>query len=162
MSRVSTEGKTMEEKMAMADEISRNYFKKGLNCAECVFRTFADMHDINFPDEVIALTTGLGGGIGQQKSACGAITGAVMALGTVKGRRNPFEYEETSDRIKQLYGNVYPIFKEMTEEMKEHCGTLICSELSAPHGDFEGKARKKNCMEMIGYCSSIVTKYADK
>lgn len=162
MCRVSTEGKTTEEKMLMAEEISRNYFKKGLNCAECVFRTFADMHDINMPDEVIALTTGFGGGIGQQKSACGAITGAVMALGTLKGRRNPFEYEETSDRIKQLYGGIYPIFKEMTNEMKEHYGTLICSELSAPHGDFEGKTRKKNCMEMIAYCSALVTKYAEK
>lgn len=162
MSKVSTEGKTTEEKMAMAEEISRNYFKKGLNCAECVFRTFADMHDINMPEEVIALSTGFGGGIGQQKSACGAITGAVMALGTVKGRRNPFEYEETSDRIKQLNGNVYPIFREMTTEMKNNFGTLICSELSAPHGDFEGKERKRNCLDMVGYCSALVTKYAEK
>lgn len=162
MPKVSTEGKTMEEKMAIAEEISRNYFKTGLNCAECVFRTFADMHDINMPDEVIALTTGLGGGIGQQKSACGAITGAVMALGTLKGRRNPFEYEQTSERIKQLNGNVYPIFREMTTEMKNNLGTLICSELSAPHGDFEGKERKRNCLDMIGYCSALVTKYAEK
>ena len=64
MAKVSTEGKTTEEKMAMAEEISKGYFKQGLNCAECVFRTFADMHDINLPDEVITLTTGFGGGMG--------------------------------------------------------------------------------------------------
>jgi len=162
MAKVSTEGKTIEEKMAIAEEISRNYFKKGLNCSECVLRTFIDMHDINMPEDVIALSSGFGGGIGQQKSACGAITGAVMALGTVKGRRNPCEYEETSDRIKQLHRNVYPIFKDMTDEIKENFGTLICSELSAPHGDFEGKARKRNCMDMVGYCSALVTKYAEK
>ena len=63
MAKVSTEGKTTEEKMAMAEEISKGYFKQGLNCAECVFRTFADMHDINLPDEVITLTTGFGGGM---------------------------------------------------------------------------------------------------
>ena len=38
MAKISTEGKTTEEKMAMAEEISKGYFKQGLNCAECVFR----------------------------------------------------------------------------------------------------------------------------
>ena len=31
MAKVSTDGKTTEEKMALADEISRGYFRQGLN-----------------------------------------------------------------------------------------------------------------------------------
>ena len=162
MAKVSTEGKTTEEKMAMAEEISKGYFKQGLNCAECVFRTFADMHDINLPDEVITLTTGFGGGMGHTKNTCGAITGAVMALGTVKGRRDPFEHEDMKDRIAQLQKEIYPVFGEMVNEIKDEYGTLICSELSDPFGDFAGKARKKNCMQMIAHCSAVATKYADR
>lgn len=31
MAKVSTDGKSTEEKMALADEISRGYFRQGLN-----------------------------------------------------------------------------------------------------------------------------------
>ncbi|MDD5945928.1 MAG: C-GCAxxG-C-C family protein [Clostridia bacterium] len=161
MAKVSTEGKTTEEKMALADEISRGYFRQGLNCAECVLRTFMDMHDTDLPESIIKMASGFGGGMGHTKNTCGAITGAVLALGTVKGR-DPFEKEEMSDRVKQLTGEVYPLFGSMVNEMKEQYGSLICSELSDPFGDFAGKARKKNCMEMIAYCSSLAEKYADK
>ena len=161
MTKVSTEGKTTEEKMALADEISRGYFRQGLNCAECVLRTFMDMHDTDLPESIIKMASGFGGGMGHTKNTCGAITGAVLALGTVKGR-DPFEKEEMSDRVKQLTGEVYPLFGSMVNEMKEQYGSLICSELSDPFGDFAGKARKKNCMEMIAYCSSLAEKYADK
>ena len=76
--------------------------------------------------------------------------------------RDPFENEEMKDRIKQLQGEVYPVFGSMVNEMKEQYGTLICSELSDPFGDFAGKARKKNCMEMIAYCSALAEKYANQ
>lgn len=161
MAKVSTEGKTTEEKMALADEISRGYFRQGLNCAECVLRTFMDMHDTKLPDEVICMASGFGGGMGHTKNTCGAITGAVLALGMSKGR-DPFEKEEMKDRIKQLQSEVYPVFGSMVNEMKEQYGTLICSELSDPFGDFAGKARKKNCMEMIAYCSALAEKYANQ
>ena len=161
MAKVSTEGKTTEEKMALADEISRGYFRQGLNCAECVLRTFMDMHDTKLPDEVICMASGFGGGMGHTKNTCGAITGAVLALGMTKGR-DPFEKEEMKDRIKQLQGEVYPVFGGMVNEMKEQYGTLICSELSDPYGDFAGKERKKNCMEMSAYCSALAEKYANQ
>lgn len=161
MPKVTTEGKTIEEKMAVAEEISRGYFRTGLNCAECVLRTFLDMHDTDLPDSVIRMASGFGGGMGHTKNTCGAITGAVLALGTVKGR-DPFEKEELSDRVKQIQGEVYPVFGEMITEMKDEYGTLICSELSNPFGDFECKARKKNCMQMIAYCAALTEKYANK
>ena len=161
MAKVSIEGKTLEERMAMAEEISKGYFRQGLNCAECVFRTFMDMHDSELPDSVIRLASGFGGGMGHTKHTCGAITGAVLALGMEKGR-DPFEHEDMKDRVKQLQGEVYPIFGDMVNEMKEQYGTLICSELSDPFGDFAGKERKKNCMSMIMYCAALAEKYADK
>ena len=161
MPKVSTEGKTVEEKMAMAAEISKGYFRVGLNCSECILRTFLDMHDTDLAESIIRLASGFGGGMGHTKNTSGAITGAVLALGIEKGR-DPFDREDVSERIKYLQGSIYPIFGEMVNEMKEEYGTLICSELSNPFGDFECKARKKNCMQMIAYCASIAEKYANK
>jgi len=153
-------GKSLEELMALADELGRGYFRQGLNCAECVLRTFMDIYEVNLPDEIICMATGFGGGMGHTKNTCGAITGAVLALGAVKGR-DPFAAEEVKDRIRQLNEEVYPAFAPMIREMEQEYGTLICAELSAPHGDFEGRTRKKSCMQMIGYCCRLAEKYAE-
>ena len=154
--------KSLEELMALAEELGRGYFKQGLNCAECVLRAFMDIYEVNVPDEVICMATGFGSGMGHTKNTCGAITGAVLALGLVKGRRDPFgPKEEMGARIKQLQGEIYPIFGQMIEEIKAHFGTLICSEMNQQFDDFDGKPRKKNCMEAIAYCASMAVKYAE-
>lgn len=151
--------KTKEELMAEADNIARNYFRQGLNCSECVLRTFLDMHDSPLPDEVMALASGFGGGVGRTRNMCGAISGAVMALGVVNGRKNPFEKETPRERAKELT-QVYKPFAEMINEVQDTYGTVICRELSAPHGDFECKERKKSCQQIIGHCAALATKYA--
>lgn len=142
-----------------AYEIGRNYFKQGLNCTECVMRSFMDLKDIGYNDDIIALATGFGGGMGHTKNTCGAITGAVMALSSVVGRKNPLALESVGERIREL-DDIYAVVGRMVEEIEAEYGTLICKELSDPMGDFEGRTRKKGCMSIIGYCSQIAMKYA--
>ena len=151
---------TLEERMDEAERRGKDYFRQGLNCSECVLRTFMDMHETGLPESIIRLASGFGGGMGHTKNTCGAITGAVLALGLVKGR-DPFASEEVKDRITQLNEEVYPAFAPMIREMEEEYGTLICAELSAPHGDFDGRTRKKNCMQMIAHCCRLAEKYAE-
>lgn len=153
------ENKTIEESMTEAEAMAKNYFKQGLNCAECVMRTFLDTHDTGFSEEIMALSTGFGGGMGRTRNTCGAITGAVLALGTLKGRKNAFEKETPAERTKDLV-TIYEPFADLINEIKDTYGTLICSELSAPHGDFECKSRKKNCQQIIGHCAALAAKYA--
>ena len=150
----------IQERIATAENAAGEYFKQGLNCAECVFQSCLDMQNLNLPKEVIALASGFGGGMGQTRNTCGAITGAILALSALKGR-NPFEKETPKERIQQLQ-EVYIPFKEMVQEIEQQYGTLICRELSAPHGDFAGKARKQNCKQMISYCAGLVLKYAEQ
>ena len=163
MKREIAENMTMDELMVLADEKGRGYFRQGLNCAECVLRTFMDIYEVNVPDEVICMATGFGGGMGHTKNTCGAITGAVLALGLLKGRRDPFgPKEEMGDRIKHLQNEIYPVFGRMVEEIEAKYGTLICSEMSQPFGDFESKPRMRNCMEIIAYCAQLAVKYGEE
>ena len=162
MKKEIAQGKSLEELMALAEELGKGYFRQGLNCAECVLRTFMDIYECNVPEEVICMATGFGGGMGHTKNTCGAITGAVLALGLVKGRRDPFgPKEEMGQRVKQLQGEIYPVFGGMIEEMQAHFGTLICKEMSQQFDDFDSKPRKKNCMEAVAYCASMAVKYAE-
>lgn len=43
-----------------------------------------DIYDVELSEDILCMATGFGGGIGHTKNICGAITGSVMALGTVK------------------------------------------------------------------------------
>ncbi|WP_304508753.1 C-GCAxxG-C-C family protein [Anaerotignum sp.] len=144
-----------------AEQNSSNYFRQGLNCTECIMCTFLDIYNKDMPKECMALATGFGSGMGETKNTCGAITGAVMALSSAIGRKDPFAKETVRERIFELKG-VYSLVGEMIQEIEDHYGTLICKELSSPLGEFEGKARKKNCMEIIGYCGGLAMKYALK
>ena len=155
--------KTTEELMALADELGRGYFRQGLNCTECVLRTFMDLYEGGVPDEVLCMAIGFGGGMGHTKNTCGAVTGAVMALGLLRGRRNPFgPKEEMGERIKHLQQEIYPVFGEMVEEIEAKYGTLICREMSQPFGEFDSKPRMRNCMEIVGYCAQLAVKYAEE
>ncbi len=113
------------------EQDAKNGFRQGLNCSECVLGSFMANFETPFPKDVIALATGFGGGMGHTKNTCGAVTGAVMALSTIVGRKNPAEKETMAERIQELNG-IYDIVGRMVEEIKDEYGTLICSELAAP------------------------------
>ena len=155
------EDKSLEEKMNEAETLGRNYFRQGLNCSECVLRSFMDRHETGLPDEVITLASGFGGGMGHTQNTCGAITGAVLALGAVKGRKNPFALETPGERATELR-TVYEPFAEMIHEIEAQYGTLICKELCEPLGEFDDRPRKKNCQQIIGYCAALAEKYAEE
>lgn len=153
--------------MAAAREAAREYFRQGLNCAECVLQAYLDQNETGLqtgntlPADIIRLASGFGGGIGHTRNMCGAITGALLALGCVKGR-DPFALEEPKERVAQLQGEVYPPFAALVREVEGRYGTLICRELTAPQGEFEGRERKKNCQEIIGSCAALAAKYTEE
>lgn len=144
-----------------AEQRAKNYFRQGLNCSECVLQTILDLNETGLPPEIIRLASGFGNGMGNTKNTCGAITGAMLALSSVKGRKTPFEKETPKERIQELR-EMYPPFTEMIREIEDTYGTLICKELSDPHGDFNGKERKKSCQEIIGYCAALAQKYINE
>lgn len=154
--------KNVEELMQEARDISKACFREGMNCSECVMRSFMQMHDTGFPDEVIAMASGFGAGIGKTKNICGAITGAVMALGMVKGRRDPMALPEARDRSRQLQQEVYPVFADLIHDIEAEYGTLICSEMCNQFDDFDGKPRKKNCQQIVMSCAALAAKYAEQ
>ncbi|WPC44293.1 C-GCAxxG-C-C family protein [Clostridium sp. JS66] len=153
------QNKDIKDVMTEAESIARNFFRQGLNCSEYVYRTILDLYQPDLSPDTICLASGFGGGMGHTRNTCGAVTGAVLSLGSIKGRKNPFAKETPAERAQELK-EVYAPFADMVNEIEKNYGTLICKELSAPYGDFESRERKKNCQQIIGYCTSLVAKYA--
>ncbi|MDI3507168.1 MAG: hypothetical protein PWQ69_1148 [Methanomicrobiaceae archaeon] len=113
-------------------------FMRGYNCAQAVSSVFAG--DAGVPEEVIlGIATGFGGGVGHTGGTCGAVSGAVIAIGLLFGTTGPDEKE-----AKDL---TYEITREFVTRCAEKNGTVSCTELlGCDLSTAEGlaRARKEN------------------
>lgn len=144
------------------EQQARAYFREGLNCAECVFLAFLDSQESSLPRETVSLASGFGGGIGKTRHMCGAISGAVLAMGLEKGRVNPFAKESKKERAAELSEEVYPPFAALISDIEDHFGTLICAELTAAHDDFQSEGRRRGCMDVVGDCARLLAIHAQQ
>jgi C_GCAxxG_C_C family probable redox protein len=93
---------------------------KGFNCSQSVFHVFAEENGV---DEKAALRVAcaFGGGMARTAGICGAVTGAMMAIGLKHG----MDISENQDaRMK-----TYELSRKFFEEFKTLHGTLICKDL---------------------------------
>lgn len=73
--------------MKTRPEIAVEYFNGGCNCAQAVLSALIDYTGLDVETSQ-RLASGLGGGIGNANSICGAISGTVMAFGLWQGHTN--------------------------------------------------------------------------
>jgi len=72
-----------------AQTLAREHFLGGFNCAESSFWGVSQALGLPMNHELMRVGTAFGGGIGGCKSTCGALSGAIMAVGLALGRTSP-------------------------------------------------------------------------
>jgi C_GCAxxG_C_C family probable redox protein len=97
-----------------------NKFCDGLSCSQAVLSVYGAERGLD-TDLALRLATGFGGGMGRQGNTCGAVTGAVMAIGLERGSRS----REESDKKEETYQAV----REFMARFEEECGSTVCKEL---------------------------------
>ena len=131
-------------------EQAEELFLSGYNCAQSVVLSFAD--DLKFSKELAQkMAAGFGGGMGKQQETCGAVTGAIMVLGLLKG-----EEVNNNDELKaSAYGAVKDLTRDFVAEYKTtQCRDLIGCDLNTP----EGAAKFKDEKIMQNTCAGCVKK----
>lgn len=140
---------------------ARKNFSKGYNCAECVLEAVLATVDTGLPSAVLKMATGFGGGVGLYGDTCGAITGAVLAVGAVHGRT---DLPEGDDRkvvakaaAKELYGNpgLYRLFNQIPNTMVQKYGNTLCREICHQWKD------QWLCRDHALHCREIITDAAE-
>ena len=99
---------------------------KEFDCAESVLMIVHREHPLpGFESNIMKAASALGGGVGRWGSACGATTGAVMALGLAYGTDGEEPLEEFQDKREPLFemGRVF------MREFEEAFGSVNCSDL---------------------------------
>lgn len=95
-------------------DIAAARFAQKLNCAQSVFSAFAPRLGL---DEATALkiASPFGGGVARQGEVCGAVTGALMAIGLARGSSTPEKKEET-----------YRLSQEFLRRFEAKHKTILC------------------------------------
>ena len=122
---------TPEEVIAQVKKRAKNNFKTGLNCAESVFEAVIFHLETGLPHETMSIMTGFGGGGGLFGDTCGALVGAMAALGAVYGRRRvPTSAKAATE---ELYGEpgLYRLFNRLPNEFKQRYGSTQCRLLTS-------------------------------
>ncbi len=101
---------------------------RGCNCAQSVLCAFAEECGIN-EEILMKLSEGLGRGGGGMDAMCGALSGAIMAASV--------KYADGNILAPKSKETTYAIAKQMCDEFKKECGSLICAEIK---GVSSGKA----------------------
>jgi C_GCAxxG_C_C family probable redox protein len=101
-------------------ETAVQIFDGGCNCAQAVFGAYAGDFGVE-KNLALSLAVGFGGGMGRTQDVCGAVSGAIMAL----GMRTGFKEGEGRERINAAYAQV----RHFIEEFTKQTGTIKCREL---------------------------------
>ena len=133
-------------------------FKKGYNCSQSVFLTFAK--EFGIEDEMaLKLSSSFGGGMGRLREVCGAVT-AMFAIAGLK-------YGYISPNDDELKAKHYELIQTLAEKFKNKYGTIICRELlelpegadsPIPSKRTEEYYQTRPCEDFVCYAAEIIEK----
>lgn len=133
------------------------YHRQGFNCAESVLLGLCDRLGIE-NSLIPRIATGFGGGIGHTGDICGAITGAIMALGIRFGRENP----QDKDSRDRLYLLVEAFLKEAEKTLGYlDCCNLIGVRLNTKEGlkRYREENLRLKCQQIVETVENIAWRY---
>ena len=96
------------------------FYSEGLNCAQSVIASFADILEID-EETAFRMASGFGGGMGRLQETCGAVTGAFMVIGFLRGK-----YKEGDEESNEITNN---LIQEFSHKFAESHGTINCKAL---------------------------------
>lgn len=127
-------------------------FLEGKNCSQAVFVAFAP--DLGLSEETaLAVSIGLGGGVGRMREVCGAVSGSAMLVG--------LKYPELDKT------EVYEKVRMIIDEFKKTNHSIVCKELlglskpetsSVPEARNKEYYKKRPCVKIVEDAALAVEK----
>jgi C_GCAxxG_C_C family probable redox protein len=122
-------------------------FKSGFNCSQAVFSVFAK--NMGLDDEIsLKIACGFGGGM-RLGNTCGAVTGAIMAVGLKYGK---YKAEDKAAR-----DHTYELTKKFQAKFIEQNGSVVCRDLLGYDlGTPDGYEKAKENLAFVRICPNLV------
>jgi C_GCAxxG_C_C family probable redox protein len=116
-------------------EIAAARFSESFNCAQAVLAAFAARFGLD-EKTALKLASPFGGGVARRGEICGAVTGALLAVGLKEGAETPAGKE-----------HAYQLAGEFLRQFEAAHGSLLCRDLigcdlRTPAGNQQAAKRK--------------------
>jgi C_GCAxxG_C_C family probable redox protein len=109
-------------------------FESGWYCTEAVLKAVAEHEGIDSPI-IPCIATGLTAGIAHTSNLCGAVSGAILGLGLVMGRR------ASTDSVEPVFAATQELLAEFEQQHgSTNCRVLTGVDLNTPEGQAEFRA----------------------
>lgn len=134
------------------------YFRNKFNCSQAVFTVFGTDYGLS-ENECMKVACAFGGGMGRQQHTCGAITGAMMALGLKYGKG----LNDGEEKKQLTYSKTRELFAEfITLHGSTNCRELLNGlDLNDPEDHkmiIEQKLFDTNCEKYVADSVIIIEK----
>jgi len=136
-----------EQSKAAAVKEAERLHQASYNCAEAVLG--AVTLGLGYSPPPLRIATGFGGGVGRTGDICGAVTGAIMAMGWVGGRDVPTD--------KAAYAKTAEVIRSFLSQFREQHGSTVCAVLTGyDFGDAEAMGRFADDAERRAKCADYI------
>ncbi len=146
-------------KVTPHEKIAEELFLSGYNCAQSVFAAFSDLTGISKEDSA-RIASSFGGGMCGLRSTCGAVSGMLMALGTVRGYSDPADQKGKKEQ--------YAVGKALADEFSSLLGSVVCRELlagmklsSVPSVRTEEYYKSRPCAKFCAVAAHLLDSYLE-
>lgn len=142
--------------MSKADAALKSF--ESYNCAQSVISAYAEDFGMNL-NQALQAAVGFGGGMGRVQDVCGAVTGAIIALGLSSG----FTETDGREKINEVYAKVRRLINDFTEQKGTvKCRELLGCDLSTEEGHkhfADNRLRDTKCCSYIRLACELLDKY---
>jgi C_GCAxxG_C_C family probable redox protein len=134
----------------MKKQQASDYFQHGFNCSQSVFTVFSTDFGIS-EDNSLKIACAFGAGMARQQYICGAVTGALMAIGLKYGKALHDEESKKAETYKKTI--------EFFEKFKKLNGTISCKDLL--HGLDMNNSDDYARIKELGLFDTLCKKYVE-
>ncbi|MBR0372943.1 MAG: C_GCAxxG_C_C family protein [Mogibacterium sp.] len=124
-------------------------FRKGFFCCEAAMETIINSFELDVPREVISMASGMAVGVGKSGCICGALNGAILAIGMFFGRS-----EQKGPADPQVV-KCLALTKEMHDWFKDNnTKKITCCRVLTREFDMSKGGHKAQCIYYTGICTA--------
>ena len=140
--------KVKEISLKKVQKDAEDNFRGGFFCCEALMAAIRSNFELDVPEEVIAMSSGMAVGIGRSGCCCGAFNGGVLALGMIFGRTVPACPKDP------VVNKVMAMTKELHDWFKVANGkNAICCRVLTREFDMGKGEHKEQCIRFTGLCA---------
>ncbi|QOV19626.1 C_GCAxxG_C_C family protein [Blautia liquoris] len=137
-----------EVSLKKIQEDAKNNFREGFFCCEALVSAVKDNFELDVPDQVIAMATGMAVGAGHSGCMCGALNGGILTLGLFFGRtekKGPADPQAV--KCMELTNELHDWFR------KENGKNAVCCRVLTREFDMGKGEHKEQCIHFTGMCA---------